>query len=309
MTTTLEPSTGRSADRQSPDRETVSERLLKGSVRRSYAPIVDIDWDAPLEEGKYFLPPTLLTLYGTPFWDSLTEQQRIDVSREEMANVLSVGLWFETLLDLALLHRLTEKDPAGQEAQYSLTEMGDECRHMAMFAKVIDRCGARVYRMSELNRRVLRLLPFTLHGSGLWLFALVGEEIFDAMQRRGLDDPQLQPIVSRLMRIHVTEEARHISFARDGLRRRTHTKDKREKYFLANAHGAVAILFNQWLTNPAMYRRAGLDGDQCAKIARSNPHFNAMKQEGFADLAGFLRETGFMGPIAEKGWRKAGFLP
>ncbi|EUA30109.1 hypothetical protein I553_4365 [Mycobacterium xenopi 4042] len=29
-----------------PSREEFSERLLKGSVKKSYAPIVDIDWDA-----------------------------------------------------------------------------------------------------------------------------------------------------------------------------------------------------------------------------------------------------------------------
>jgi hypothetical protein len=26
-----------------------AERLLKGSVRKSYEPVVDIDWDAPLD--------------------------------------------------------------------------------------------------------------------------------------------------------------------------------------------------------------------------------------------------------------------
>lgn len=50
-----------------------------------------IDWDAPLEEGKYFLPKQVITLYGTTYWDELTEEQRIALSREELANVLSVG--------------------------------------------------------------------------------------------------------------------------------------------------------------------------------------------------------------------------
>ena len=35
-----------------PTREEFSERLLKGSVKKSYAPIVDIDWDAPLDPGQ-----------------------------------------------------------------------------------------------------------------------------------------------------------------------------------------------------------------------------------------------------------------
>ena len=53
----------------------------------------------------------------------------------------------------------------------------------------------------------------------MWVAALIGEEIFDALQRQIMEDPELQPMVQRLMRIHVTEEARHIQFARDGLRK------------------------------------------------------------------------------------------
>ncbi|MFZ1164729.1 diiron oxygenase, partial [Mycobacterium sp.] len=49
MTTAVKP-TGR-------DREDFSDRLLKGSVKKSYAPVVDIDWDAPLDPDKFYLPP------------------------------------------------------------------------------------------------------------------------------------------------------------------------------------------------------------------------------------------------------------
>ena len=42
-----------------PTREEFAERLLKGSVKKSYAPVVDIDWDAPLDPDKFFLPPKM----------------------------------------------------------------------------------------------------------------------------------------------------------------------------------------------------------------------------------------------------------
>ncbi|PRC59831.1 aminobenzoate oxygenase, partial [Mycobacterium sp. ITM-2017-0098] len=47
-------------------REDFAVRLLKGSAKKSYEPIVDIDWDAPLPDDKFFLPPQMLSLYGTP---------------------------------------------------------------------------------------------------------------------------------------------------------------------------------------------------------------------------------------------------
>src|SRR6188508_3155121 len=81
----------------------VATRLINGSVRRSYEPEVAIDWEAPLVEGKYFLPKEVISLYGTAYWEELTEEQRIALSREELANVLSVGLWFENILNRGLL--------------------------------------------------------------------------------------------------------------------------------------------------------------------------------------------------------------
>ena len=39
-------------------REELANRLLKGSVRKSYAPVVDIDWDAPIEPDMF--PPAML---------------------------------------------------------------------------------------------------------------------------------------------------------------------------------------------------------------------------------------------------------
>src|ERR1700721_3985712 len=83
-------------------REDFSERLLKGSVKKSYAPVVDIDWDAPLDPDKFYLPPRTVSLYGTPIWDQMTRAQRIELSRQELVNTLSDGIWFATTLNQAL---------------------------------------------------------------------------------------------------------------------------------------------------------------------------------------------------------------
>ena len=48
----------------SPDQ--VASRLISGSVRRSYEPAVAIDWDAPLVEGKYFLPKEVIPSTAPP---------------------------------------------------------------------------------------------------------------------------------------------------------------------------------------------------------------------------------------------------
>jgi len=289
-------------------REQVADRLLKGSVKRSYAPVVDIDWDAPLEDGKYFLPPHILSLYGTPMWDSMSEEQRIELSRQESANILGVGIWFENILNQALLRYLLHNDPGSLHTRYTLTEMGDECRHMAMFGRAIERMGAKPFRLRWYQATAVNLLPKAFRGTMLWVAALIGEEIFDATQRRVVDDPQLQPLIARLMRIHVTEEARHIQFARAGVRRRVAETRRIERIWVGTVQGLGGLLLERLFTNPAMYRRAELDPQEARRQALANPYFRENQRRGFAGLAEFLEDTGLMHRTSRAMWRRAGFL-
>lgn len=288
--------------------ESFAQRLLSGSVKKSYDPVVDLDWDAPLDPDKLFLPPEVVSLYGTELWDSMSPQQRRELSRQELANVLSVGIWFENLLNRLLLRELMAGDPTSRHSHYTLTEMGDECRHMMMFGKLIDRIEARPYWPRRGGRMAIGVLPLFLRGSMTWIGALVGEEIFDALQRRTLDDPELQPLVSRAMRIHVTEEARHIGFARDALVRRVPTMSGAELAYTRLRVAVAAPLFVYLMTNRHMYIRAGLDGKEARRVAMGNPHNKQALGAGAANLGAFLEKQGLIGPVGKWIWQRRGLL-
>ncbi|CAJ1494491.1 diiron oxygenase [[Mycobacterium] kokjensenii] len=300
MTTAVRPS--------EPTREEFAERLLKGSVKKSYAPIVDIDWDAPLADDTFFLPPRMCSLYGTAMWEAMSREQQIEMSRQELVNVLSAGIWFENILNQALLRDMMHKNPTARTVHYSLTELGDETRHMLMFGKTIGRIGGVPVRPRLHQRIVINALPLVFRGSILWAAALVGEEIFDSLQRQILEDSDIQPIVHRVMRIHVTEEARHIQYARDGLRRSVPAMPRYRRILLANMQGVGGPFYRHLFTLPAVYRRAGLDGREARRVARANPHFRAAARSSFAPLAEFFTEVGLMGSLARRSWRRAGFL-
>ncbi|MCP9618600.1 diiron oxygenase [Nocardia otitidiscaviarum] len=288
--------------------DSFAQRLLSGSAKKSYDPVVDLDWDAPLDPEKFFLPPEVVSLYGTELWEALSPAQRRELSRQELANVLSVGIWFENLLNRLLLRELMNGDPTSRQSHYTLTEMGDECRHMMMFGKLVDRIEARPYWPNAGGRVVISGLQLFLRGSMVWVGALVGEEIFDAVQRRTLDDPELQPLVARAMRVHVTEEARHIGFARDALARRVGSMSKAELAYTRLCVAVAAPLFVHLLTNRHMYERAGLDGRAARRIARENPYAKRTLGAGAANLAGFLDKHGLIGPIGKAIWRRRGLM-
>ncbi|EID10630.1 P-aminobenzoate N-oxygenase AurF [Mycolicibacterium phlei DSM 43072] len=292
-----------------PVRDAFAERLLNGSVKRSYAPVVDIDWDAPLDPDKFFLPPKVVSLYGTPLWDAMTREQQIELSRQELVNTLSAGIWFENILNQALLRKMMHQDPTRSAVHYELTELGDETRHMVMFGKAIARVGAKPVWPKWYQRVIINALPFAFQGAALWVAALIGEEIFDSLQRQMMDDDELQPLVQRLMRIHVTEEARHIQFARDGLRKRVPGMRRLPRFVLANVNGLGGYLFRFLFTNKVPYQRVGLDAKAARRMARGSAHRRRTQIDGFAPLAAFLDEVGLLGPIARRMWRRSGFLP
>ncbi len=289
-------------------REEFSERLLNGSVKKSYEPVVDIDWDAPLDPDKFFLPPQMITLYGTPEWEAMSLEQRRELSRQQLVNMLSAGIWFENILNQALLRGIMHANPTAKATHYMLTELGDETRHMVMFGKTIDRIGGIPVRPRLYQRIIINSLPFVFRGPVLWGAALVGEEIFDAMQRQILDDPDVQPIVRRLMRIHVTEEARHIQFARDGLRTSAPGMPWYRRVVIANLHGVGGPFYRMLFTLPVQYERSGLDGTRMRRVARRNPYFRQKCAESFAPLGSFFADVGLMGRLSRRMWRRAGFL-
>ena len=123
-----------------------------------------------------------------------------------------------------------------------------------------------------------------------------------------MDDPELQPLVQRLMRIHVTEEARHIQFARDGLRKRAPELGRLSRMWVGNINGAGGLFFRHLFTNRVQYARVGLDADEARRVARSSPHRREVQVVGFAPLAAFLTEVDLMGSLARRVWKRSGFL-
>jgi hypothetical protein len=239
----------------------------------------------------------------------MTREQQIELSRQELVNTLSAGIWFENILNQALLRKIMHQDPTSRSTHYELTELGDETRHMVMFGKAIEHVGAKPVQPRWWHRVVINALPLGFKGSVLWVAALIGEEIFDSIQRRMMDDPELQPMVQRLMRIHVTEEARHIQFARDGLRKRTPTMGRPVRMWVSNINGLGGYFFRYLFTSRIPYLRVGLDANRARHLARTSPHRHEVQVAGFAPLAAFLEEVGLMGPIARRLWRRTGFLP
>lgn len=297
----------RTPDQPADDRERTAERLLRSTAARAYDPELDIDWSAPLVQDAPFMKLERCSLYGTEIWERLSAEQRLTLARHEAASVASVGLWFEHILIRMLAKLAYNGDPTSARIQYALAEIAEECRHSTMFARMIGRMQAPAYGVRPHVHRLGRILPFLARGEVIWGATLLGEEIPDRLQREMVEDAGIQPLMRMVNRIHIMEEARHISFAREELARAAAETPRwlRPVQRLLLAH--IAFIISRSLINPEVYRSVGLDPRKTRRIALANPHYQRTLRWAGEKLVALFDEHGL---IARPGrhWWKAGYL-
>ncbi|WP_241665862.1 AurF N-oxygenase family protein [Prescottella subtropica] len=277
------------------DRQDTASRLLASSARKSYDPLVEIDWAAPIPDDLYGMTPEWCSLYGTALWESMTEQQRITLTRHEAASISGAGIWFEMILMQMLIRDIYSHDPATSHVQFALTEIADECRHSTMFARSAQRFGIPSYRPPKWILNVARPFKATASGSLAYGGTLFVEELLDVMQRDFLRDERVQPITRTVSRIHVLEESRHIRFAREETVRRVAHLSRTKRAYQRLVLGVSAYFVVTCLVNEQVYAAAGLDVDEAKKAARTNTHYHEMIREGCRDTVEFLDECGLVG--------------
>jgi hypothetical protein len=287
------------------DRQALSARLLGSAAKKSYDPVVDIDWAAPIPPHLYGLSPEWSTLYGTPLWESLTEDQRVTLTIHEYCSISGVGIWFECLLMQLVLKDIYGEDPAQPHVQWALTEIADECRHSVMFARTAEKFGAPSYQPPTSILRLGKAFVARADGPAAYAAILVAEEILDIFQRDLMKDERVQPLTRATSQIHVVEEARHMRFAREEIARRTPALSSWQLRRHRSAVASVAAIVAENLVQPGVYASVGLDPAAAKAAARANRHYGDKLRDASTGLVAFLRDVGLVGGASELLWKRA----
>ncbi len=286
-------------------RTPVAERLL-AAPELPAGDWHDLDWDADPVDGAPWASWSTVSLHGTPAWDRLDHAQRVELSRHEAASITGLGIWAENVL-MQMLLRVAAEEPARSACtRYTLTEVGDECRHSLMFARLLDVLDTPDYGPHPAVRRLTSAFARLAHPVETFATALVVEEILDGFQRVAVHDPEVQPLVREVDRVHVVEEARHISFARDELARRWAdlSSARRATYGLTIA-GSAAVIASS-LIDPQVYTAVGLDSRRTAREVRRSKHRRAFLRSTTTRLVEDFTDLGLITAAARPVWRAAG---
>nr|WTB33669.1 diiron oxygenase [Streptomyces sp. NBC_00830] len=290
------------------DREQIAERLLESSAKHSFDPDTELDWDLTVEDGKWFWPPELVSLYDTPLWRKMSEEQRMDLARHEAASLASLGIWFEIILMQLLVRHIYDKPVTSNHVRYALTEIADECRHSMMFGRMIGWSDAPNYPVPHVYHNLARVLKTVSTTPGSFAATLLGEEILDWMQRLTFPDERVQTLVRGVTRIHVVEEARHVRYAREELRRQMVTAPRWEREFTRLSCGEAARVFSVCFVNPQVYENVGLDRREAVAQVKASGHRTEVMQTGAKRLTDFLDDIGVLNGVGRRLWKSSGLL-
>lgn len=275
-------------------RQQLAERLLRTASRHALDPDVEVAWDAAPVPGLLWMPEHRVTLYGTRLWDPMSPEQRVELSKHEVASQCSTGIWFETILMAMLLRHHYAQDQLDAHARITLTEIAEECRHSMMFARFLTTTGCPDYGPGRRLHRVGRVFKAVANPTVMFAGALLVEETLDAMQREAMKDESVQPLIRQVARVHVVEEARHIALARAEVARQVRDLGPVELAVTRVVTAGVAWSVLRALVSPRVYASVGLDPREACAAREANPHWRAAKHDWTRSVVAQLREHGLL---------------
>jgi hypothetical protein len=290
-------------------------RLCRQSVAKQYDPYRDIDWDAPEHridptDPRFELRPDE-SLGATAWYRALPPATRARLGLHVIASSMKVGLQFEGVLKRGLLELAATLPDASPDLRYVYHEVVEEARHALMFREFIARTGLSVRGIVGPLARAARFIP-TLgrrFPELFFVFVLGGEDPIDHVQRSVLDSGrQVHPLLRRVMKIHITEEARHLAFARDYLRRTVPSLSRARRLALSIAAPLILAKMARMMLRPPShvideYRIPASVIEQ----AFTGDHAQRMRvAQSLRKVRSLLVELGIVDPLSRRLWRATG---
>jgi para-aminobenzoate N-oxygenase AurF len=295
--------------------EALLARLSRQSVLKRYECYRDIDWDAPefrIDPGdpRWELPASD-PLGGTSWYRALSPAQRARVGLYRITTFMKVGLQFENVLSQGLLRFALSRSEHSPEQRYAYHELIEESHHSMMFAEFIRRSGIEV---SGLARGWARLDGIVIQLGArfpelFFVFVLGGEDPIDHAQRLALANrDDLHPLVKRMSQIHITEEARHLCFARSFLREHVPKLSPRKRAALALAAPGILRLTAELMLrpSPALVREFAIPHAVVEEAFTKNAAYRELTMASLGKVRELMDELGLVTSRTSRVWRALG---
>ncbi|HEX4433460.1 MAG TPA: diiron oxygenase [Acidimicrobiales bacterium] len=285
------------------------ERLNTASLKR----IVEPDTEVPGTVGDgQVLPDELLSLANVPeLFNTLTDEQKRTLAREEFASIVDTGVRFESVLMAGFsLDILSRPDLTDPRVTYLLHEMGEETRHSRLFVRLL--AQVKPQAKNPLDNPVGRIalqavMPFlTAMPSLFCLLVLSGEEVPDLLQKLASEHPDTDPMIKAVSKYHRQEEARHLAFGRMLFPEQWAAAGPIERTLVRHLGSRIAVAMFDTIVHPGVYGAVGLPTWATWKAVNRSAGRTAMRHRALRPLLTPLLDAGvFRGGRVPNGWQTA----
>jgi hypothetical protein len=290
-------------------------RLSRQSVAKHFDAYGDIAWDDPAHRIDSDDPRWELqddsTLAHTDWYRSQPAPIRSRIGLHMVASSMKVGLQFESVLKRGLLEFAAGLPNGSPEFRYIYHEVIEEAQHGLMFQEFVNRTGFDVPGLTGLPRfGARRVVQLGHHFPELFFFfVLGGEDPIDHVQQMALRNKKtLHPLLRRIMQIHVTEEARHLCFARRFLLQRVPQLGPARRAALATGAPLILGTMAQLMMQPPRHiiRTYAIPGAVVRQAYTDNPQHRQKTCEALRKVRQLCVETGLITGWSERIWRSMG---
>jgi hypothetical protein len=287
-------------------------KLSEGSVRRHFNPYIDIDWDAPeftvTQNDPRWVLSTTDPLGRHPWYQSQPLEKQIEIGMRRQANVAKVSMHLESVLVRGLMQYAFWLPNGSPEYRYCLHESVEECNHTMMFQELVNRIGVDVRGLPLPLRWVSPLTTLSAAPLPITFFfgILAGEVPIDHMQTNMLRERNsVHPVMEKVMAIHIAEEARHISFAHEYLRKRVPNMPRRNRFYLSLYVPVVMRVLCQAIVVPPrrFLKEFGIPRAVRKEMFFDAPESRQRLRDMFGEIRMLCHELGLMNPAALLMWR------
>jgi P-aminobenzoate N-oxygenase AurF len=291
------------------------ERLSHQSVVKHFDAYVDVPWDDP----AYAIDPTdprwelsgEHPLGATEWYRSLPADVRARIGLHSIVANMKAGLQFESILKRGLLEYAFKLPDRSPEYRYAYHEVIEEAQHSLMFQEFVNRSGLEAPGLTwDVKFSARRVVVMARRFPALFfVFVLGGEDPIDHVQRNALRDLDgLHPLLERIMRIHVTEEARHLSFARQYLRANVPGLSRGRRLQIAVRAPLILATMASVMMRPSrtIVRTYGIPKAVLAEAYGPGTRSRDEVRASLRKVRNLLGELGLISPLSRKLWRRFG---
>lgn len=294
--------------------QNVISRLSKASVDKHWDAYADIPWDDPdftidPNDPRWVLPE-FDRLGATAWYRSQPVEVQAQIGLWRIATFMKIGMQFENLLQRGLLTYAYKLPNGRPEFRYVLHETSEECHHSMMFQEFVNRTGMPIKGMPRSLSAVAQLAPMIprLSTELFFVFVLGGEDPIDFVQRKAIKGGHVKhPLEQTITKIHIAEEARHISFARHYLKHRVPKLGRGRRRVLGVAVPVVLGVMTRIMLSPpgSMVRHFDIPKEVIREAYRGDAADRELR-DCIAKVRELMTELGVVTPVNKRVWTAFG---